>query len=759
MRPPRAGAAAEKKPGPKAPHARYGSVEAGDEVYVQHPKHGPLALKVLACGRDGLTGECGEGRRHSLSYDTLLGHKRRVGMDLKVMDQGQDGAIVQDSHGRRRYLAGDLGAAGNPATGDAAPGGAKQEAEPMQRDPLLNGMDQLAKALEAGAPILLLKAQVKNAPGLALRDVTDKAGHQTKRWMRAAPEMKNPRQPGKGEAPAAPPPSYKHGDEVLFRHGEVRHRGAIVASGADGVTVRDQDGRHHQVRHQAIEGRADQVGPAKPEYVQRGDKNEKAYFKENVEAWPDPDHLPEDHSRYFNDHEDAETIPLNKIAISKTEGDKGARNAPKALAAAWHGALSKRDPVHVEAQEDGTYRVVDGNGTVAGVKNHGWKAIPAVVTNKEAQAEKIAQTLTTPEDEALPKSAPQPVQGEEDLYSRAPAALDELKTWLDKGKGVSSAMGHRLMTKSPDDVTDEEWASPEGFLFIAPLKGRERAAQKVKADYKGKWSELRDVVRCSIALPNMDQVKATMDRLRESGMVLAQKPKNRFAKPVDVGYRDMLLNVRLPSGLICEVQLHAKPMLAAKAEGHHWYGVQRDIDAKLATEDREPTEDEKAKMAEAVEKQKAIYAAAWAKSAGRKGDVMAKAMRGMRRLAAAAGKAEGKKMGQGHVFIEHEGSYYRANAEWPAVRDILEDGAWKPYQGSDRVKPWVYGDRVDDPLAKAAEGDAPAGDTPAPEGQDAPAPAAAQQPGPDQDQAPSELAAKPSPMTKAFLSGLFFWRR
>lgn len=44
----------------------------------------------------------------------------------------------------------------------------------------------------------------------------------------------------------------KHGDRVRFRHGDVEGEGEIVASGPDGVIVRDDEGREHKVRHEYL---------------------------------------------------------------------------------------------------------------------------------------------------------------------------------------------------------------------------------------------------------------------------------------------------------------------------------------------------------------------------------------------------------------------------------------------------------------------------------------------------------------------------
>jgi len=338
---------------------------------------------------------------------------------------------------------------------------------------------------------------------------------------------------------------------------------------------------------------------------------------------PDPDHLPEDHGRYFNAHPDAQTVPMDKLRTTKTaeENQQGGNNSPKFMAAAYHGVVEKRDPINVGEQEDGSFKVTDGNGTLTGVQKHGWKSLPVIVTNAKARAaERAAASLTTPDDAKLPEKANQPVKTEEELFARAKEGLEQLRDLLDRGNGVSNKMGHEMMTVAPEDVPPERWNDDSGILFIAPLKGATRAREKVMSKYEGDWSQLRDVVRCSIAVPTIANVAHVMDRLRASGMALAAQPDNRFANPTEAGYRDFSMNVRLPNGMLAEVQLHAKPMMLAKNEGHHWYEVERSITAKLKTEKRKPTSEEKIKYDKALQRQQAIYGQAWRAVSGEKGE-------------------------------------------------------------------------------------------------------------------------------------------
>ena len=246
-------------------------LERGDSVYIRHPSLGPMAVKVLAAGRDGLTGEAANGERHTAAYADLLGHKERVGAAYQVIDEGADGAIVQGADGRRRYVD-HGGKIGRPAEIAGKPPARKPD------DPLLDGMDRLHKAetimalIPPGARVVFLPADVDdllkaggiaNRAGLALKEITDKSGRHSKHWVRTMKPQAAARRPGAAEdGPAPGKAPMQHGDVVRFRHGDVEGKGRIVGSGTDGVTVHDGQ-REHQVRHEHLIGKA-------PEHEQAG---------------------------------------------------------------------------------------------------------------------------------------------------------------------------------------------------------------------------------------------------------------------------------------------------------------------------------------------------------------------------------------------------------------------------------------------------------------------------------------------------------
>lgn len=251
-------------------------VEVGDEVYFRHPEGGPKAGKIAAHGKHGCHIDC-DGRRLKVRWEHMLGHKVRLQPDYSVVDEGEDGMIVQEPRGRRRYIH-------DP---DSPSADIQKSAMPL--------------ALIFGHGDDLMKA-IKNRPGLALQTVTDKAGHQTKRWKRTSKDARKAREK------AAPDAGAKHGfgthnlsegDHVSFSANGSKREGEIVGTpGKDGAHVKDSAGQVHQVLWRQVTGHKPGDGVKKPpvEHEVRGKQ----------EPVP-PDQFKA--SDYAKSHDDAKVTP------------------------------------------------------------------------------------------------------------------------------------------------------------------------------------------------------------------------------------------------------------------------------------------------------------------------------------------------------------------------------------------------------------------------------------------------------------------
>jgi hypothetical protein len=144
------------------------------------------------------------------------------------------------------------------------------------------------------------------------------------------------------------------------------------------------------------------------------------------------------------------------------------------------------------------------------------------------------------------------------------------------------------------------------------LKSRERAEQKIQVDYGGDASKIKDILRASVIYKKYEQVESGLKQLQQETNVVGLKDK--FAKPTLAGYRDALINIKTQNGTIAEVQLHLEPILEAKKEGHKYYEQQREIQAKLIVENRDPDLKEEAQLDNLEAKQRSLYNDAFARA-------------------------------------------------------------------------------------------------------------------------------------------------
>lgn len=342
--------------------------------------------------------------------------------------------------------------------------------------------------------------------------------------------------------------------------------------------------------------------------------------------------LPDDPDKYFTSTHNL--VPLDKLRSVRSRPE-GVLNANQFMKDALDGNHARREPIKVVKESDGTFSVADGNSTVANAKANNWKSIPVVEVSREwmdaeqvrtlnketAKAIQKTQTgaLFGAAAESLPRAATQSVKSEAGVFAAAKAAQPAFEQMLDRGKGLSARIGAEVC--SPDSPAGFEAAlnKPGIAIIIAPLKSEARAARKVNDDYGGDWSQLRDVVRATVAVDTVDQIPTALHAMREEmaehGWTLAAKPKNRFEKTSSDGYRDINLSVRAPSGHICEVQINTKAMIRAKeGQGHKLYEQWQAAGDAAKGRDMTPAEKKNREKLEAD--MASLYDEAWKKSLG-----------------------------------------------------------------------------------------------------------------------------------------------
>ena len=256
--------AAQKKPA--KPQKRKPGVEQGDEVYFkagdQHT-HG----RVVSHGAHGCHIDH-EGGRARVYWDDILGHKSRSAKSAKVLNKGDDGFLMEDDKGRRRFVAGEVPEV-PPEKRDATDDDHQALVKEIHRN------TPMTKSLPADTRVLFLKSgPLANRPGLTQKKITDRAGHQTTRWVRTgAPQPANDdggsadKDPtdARGAAAGYGTHDIQPGSRVKFKAGEHQGEGEVTAVGEHGLTARDSTGREHQVHHHEVTHFKAGEGVKKPE--------------------------------------------------------------------------------------------------------------------------------------------------------------------------------------------------------------------------------------------------------------------------------------------------------------------------------------------------------------------------------------------------------------------------------------------------------------------------------------------------------------
>lgn len=111
---------------------------------------------------------------------------------------------------------------------------------------------------------------------------------------------------------------------------------------------------------------------------------------------------------------------------------------------------------------------------------------------------------------------------------------------------------------------------------LAKIKGGDRLLEKHVRDNEGDPSKMKDLVRGSLVVNSLDDVGPALAEIEKHFDV--SRVNDRFAKPTNAGYSDVLINVNLPGGIQGELQIHVPEMLAAKSElGHALYNIERKL--------------------------------------------------------------------------------------------------------------------------------------------------------------------------------------
>lgn len=167
---------------------------------------------------------------------------------------------------------------------------------------------------------------------------------------------------------------------------------------------------------------------------------------------------------------------------------------------------------------------------------------------------------------ARPENGPsiQPVESLDELYEKAKQTEPEFKNII---KTIADKYNSEPM------YTPEQYAEPGTIL-----KSRKSAERKLTSELGGDPKLLRDVIRATVVSHSVEDTrKAAADFIGEHADSIV-RVKDRYTDTLAGGYRDILINYRMPNGLVAEIQFNSKNMVKAKnEEAHSLYEKAREL--------------------------------------------------------------------------------------------------------------------------------------------------------------------------------------
>jgi ppGpp synthetase/RelA/SpoT-type nucleotidyltranferase len=94
-----------------------------------------------------------------------------------------------------------------------------------------------------------------------------------------------------------------------------------------------------------------------------------------------PEYLPERHDKYFNT-KGSTTVKMEQLVTIRARPE-GITHAKELMIKSFNEGGSKRDPISVRENKNGTYTVLDGNSTTAVARDQNWRKMPVRIVERE----------------------------------------------------------------------------------------------------------------------------------------------------------------------------------------------------------------------------------------------------------------------------------------------------------------------------------------------------------------------------------------
>ena len=117
-----------------------------------------------------------------------------------------------------------------------------------------------------------------------------------------------------------------------------------------------------------------------------------------------------------------------------------------------------------------------------------------------------------------------------------------------------------------------------GTYVAGKVKDRQRCTFKVENEYAGDARRLVDVIRGAGVFTSCTDMYKMIQTMESSSTISILRCKDRINKPLDSGYRDVILNVSLTSCTdsephVAELQLRLQPIHDLYAQSHRTYEI------------------------------------------------------------------------------------------------------------------------------------------------------------------------------------------
>lgn len=231
-------------------------------------------------------------------------------------------------------------------------------------------------------------------------------------------------------------------------------------------------------------------------------------------------------------------------------------------------------------------------------------------TAPKAPVQKKSQELVAtkpPEAPAAPRGAEKHLEGkinDKEINKLPKDKRQEFKSMYEKAAANKDAF---------DDINTQIAKDLGGKAAIVPLKGMERAVEKITKSYNNDPSKIRDLLRTTIEVNSLKDVNSAVEKIKANYGEPA-KYRNLLDPNTESlggsGYRDINMVVEI-NGSYAEIQVNLPAMLEAKDKGHKYYEEVRVIVENAEVEKRPLTADEQEKVNAANNEMKALYDAAW----------------------------------------------------------------------------------------------------------------------------------------------------